>query len=205
MYATRMFTPGTTPPKFVLNSASSTSSESYASDIAIYNKLSSSTPLDKLIKDSFVNYMVCTDIATNSTKSSYYKILDPSGNAAFAVNIKSNDWTYAANYFYTVYKFAKQSNFCVTPISSGKINDYIDCESNKSSSSTIDTPGTINILGTSIPEVGSTAAVAGGSGGLLSSISSSCSCCICIMVILFIVMNAGKRRHRKHGGYFYSD
>jgi hypothetical protein len=132
------------PINSLSNTASTTSTPSYTSsyndNYSTWNKLGSSTPMDKLVKDSYLFYVVCTDIAVNGKLSQYYSKFN---DTIITTNdIKSSDWKYAANFFYTLYKLAanQQETFCITPTTPVvPESKSFDCRNNKSASSTINT------------------------------------------------------------------
>lgn len=194
-------------PNINLVPLSPTSSPSYASEISTFNQLGSSQLLDKLIKDSYLNYIVCSDLATNDSKSPYYAVLDPASLIIVNNNIKSSDWTYAANYFYTIYSFAadQHSNFCVTnttpiPDDATATNTPTDCRVNKSASSLINTPSGPYGQG------GAAAWAVNNKMTIIYIVIGILLCFCCLSSLVFIMVSSAKSgRRRNSGGYFYLD
>lgn len=197
----------TSRPIINLDSLSPTSTPSYVSQITTLNKLGSSQSSDKLIRDLYLYYIVCTDLAANGSKSSYYNILDPTQTIISANNIKSSDWTYAANYLYTIYTLAPnlQPNFCITfaplPSDAKRDDTPLNCVTNKSALSTINTPGgsygqndALNWLFNNKDTTGYTIAAS----------VCSCLCCICCIFLLFVMASYSKKKGRKHGGNYFN-
>jgi hypothetical protein len=190
-------------PVFDLDPLSPSSTPSYVSQITTLNKLGYSQILDRLIKDVYLYYIVCTDLAANGSKSSYYKVLDPNGTIISDNNIQSSDWTYAANYLYTIYTLAPnlQSNFCITfaPVTSDVKRDDTpyNCSTNKSASSLINTPaGPYGQGGLAAWFVNNIRLIIYIVVGLLL-------CCCCISLVFFLMSSSKKKRH-KHGGVYYN-
>ena len=191
-------------PIFNLDSLSPTSTPSYVSQITTLNKLGSSELLDRLIRDSYLYYIVCTDLATNGSKSSYYNVLDPKQTIISENNIQSTDWTYAANYFYTIYTLAPnlRKDFCITlaPTTSDVKRDDspFNCSSNKSASSLINTPSGPYGQG------GAAAWAVNNKMTIIYIVVSLLLCC-CSISLLFVVMaSSAKKKGRRHGGNYYN-
>jgi len=204
------------PPIQTLSStASSTNTPSYTpsynTEYSTWNQLGSSQPLDKLVKDSYLFYVVCSDIAVNGNLSQYYSKFD---NAIItANNIKSSDWTYAANFFYTMYSFAsnQEGNFCVTPtapIDNSDISKALgltqyDCRINTPASSLINTPSGPYGQGAAA------ALIVNNKMTIIYIIIGLIICCCCLSLLVFVLTASAKgSRHHKHrnsGGYHYLD
>jgi hypothetical protein len=191
-------------PRLIINldPLSPSSTPSYVSQITTLNKLGSSELLDRLIKDLYFYYIVCTDLAANGSKSSYYKVLDPTQTIISENNIQSSDWTYAANYLYTIYTLApnSQSNFCITfaPVTSEIKRDDSPflCSSNKSS--LINTPsGPYGYGGAAGWAVNNKMTIIYIVVGLLL-------CCCCISIVFVLMASSAKKKRRRHGGTYYN-
>jgi hypothetical protein len=182
---------------------------SYNDEYNTWDKLGSSQPIDKLIKDSYLFYTVCSDIAVNGKLSQYYSKLDPNDNIITANKILPSDWTYAANFFYTIYTFGnnKQLDFCITTTDSKATpalgaEAEIDCRLNKSASSLINTPAGPKGKGVLA------AFLVDNKWMVLYTVIGILLCCCCMGSLVF-VMVASKRSkrglHSNSGGYFYLD
>jgi hypothetical protein len=192
-------------PIINLDPLSPSSTPSYVSQITTLNKLGSSELLDRLIRDLYLYYIVCTDLATNGSKSSYYNILDPNQTIISENNIQSSDWTYAANYLYTIYTLAPnlQSNFCITyaPVPSEVKRDDspLQCSSNKSASSLINTPSGPYGQG------GAAAWAVNNKMNIIYIVVALLLCCCCCISIVFVLMaSSAKKKGRRHGGTYYN-
>jgi hypothetical protein len=192
-------------PVFTLNNLSPTSTPSYTSQITTLNKLGSSQAIDRLIRDCYYYYIVCTDLAENDSKSSYYNVLDPRKTIISDNNIKSSDWKYAANYFYTIYILAPitQPKFCFNPAplppDVKRDDSPLVCDQNKSGSSLINTPsGPYGQGGAAAWAVNNKMTVVYIVVGLLLCISMFGS-------LIFVMISSSKksRQHKNSGGYFY--
>jgi hypothetical protein len=192
-------------PVFTLNSLSPTSTPSYVSQITTLNKLGASQLIDKLIRDCYFYYIICTDLAANGSKSSYYNVLDPKQTIISDNNIQSSDWTYAANYFYTIYILApnSQSNFCINPApvtSDVKRDDSpMICSSNKSGTSLINTPSGPYGQG------GAAAWAVNNKMTIVYIVIGILLCCSMFGSLIFVMVSSSKksRHHKNSGGYFY--
>jgi hypothetical protein len=190
-------------PIINLDPLSPSSTPSYVSQITTLNKLGSSELLDRLMRDLYLYYIVCTDLAANGSKSSYYKVLDPNQTIISENNIQSSDWTYAANYLYTIYTLApnSQSNFCMTfapvPSEVKRGDSPLNCSNNKSGSSIINTPsGPYGYGGAAGWAVNNKMTIIYIVVGLLL-------CCCCISLV-FVLMASSKKKKRRHGGTYYN-
>ena len=182
---------------------------SYNDEYNTWDKLGSSQPMDKLIKDSYLFYTVCSDIAVNGKLSQYYTKLDPNDTIITANKILPNDWTYAANFFYTIYTFGnnKQLNFCITTTDSKAVpalgsEAEIDCRLNTPASSLINTPAGPYGQG------GAAALLVNNKWTVVYIIIGILLCCCCMGLLVFVMVasaKSGRRRHSNSGGYFYLD
>jgi hypothetical protein len=180
---------------------------SYNDQYSTWDKLGESQPIDGFIKDSYLFYVVCNDIAVNDKLSQYYSKFD--NTIITAKNIKSNDWKYAANFYYTLYKFGsnQQETFCVTPTypapdTNQKNNIYSeDCRYNESASSVINTPsgsyGQNDALNWVFNNKDTT-------GYTIAGVVCSCLCCICCIFLLVVMAFYSKKKGHKHGGDYYN-
>jgi hypothetical protein len=179
---------------------------SYNDEYNTWDKLGSSQPMDKLIKDSYLFYTVCSDIAVNGKLSQYYSKFDDT--IITANKILPTDWTYAANFFYTIYTFGnnKQLNFCITTTDSKAIpalaEAEVDCRLNAPASSLINTPAGPYGQG------GAAALLVNNKWTVLYIIIGILLCCCCLGSLVFVMVassKSGRHRHRNSGGYFYLD
>ena len=182
---------------------------SYIDEYNTWDKLGSSQPIDKLIKDSYLFYTVCSDIAVNGKQSQYYNKLDPDNNIITANKILPSDWTYAANFFNTIYTFGnnKQLDFCMTTADSKAVPSIgvdvqLDCRLNTPASSLINTPAGPYGQG------GAAALIVNNKWTVLYIIIGILLCFCCLGSLVFVMVasaKSGRRRHRNTGGYFYLD
>ena len=192
-------------PIFKLDSLSPTSTPSYASQITTLNKLGSSQAMDKLIRDCYFYYIVCTDLAANGSKSSYYNVLDPKQTFITENNIQSSGWTYAANYFYTMYILApiRQTKFCLNfaplPPDAKRDDTPINCATNNSGSSLINTPSGPYGQG------GAAAWAVNNKMTVVYIVIGILLCCSMFGSLIFVMVSSSKkgRHHKNSGGYFY--
>jgi hypothetical protein len=180
---------------------------SYKDEYSTWDKLGSSQPIDKFVKDSYLFYTVCNDIAVNGKLSQYYSKFDDT--IITANNIKSSDWKYAANFFYTLYKFGsnQQETFCVTPTYPAPDTDKstasksFDCRINTSASSSINTPsgsyGQNDALNWAFNNKDATAYT-------IAGVICSCLCCICCIFLLVVMASYSKKKGHKHGGNYFN-